>query len=209
MTAKVAIAGDTPTWRRGMSAVLGGSGYNTVELPELASWHPGRHGRAVVAAVHTGEALDELRSFSEDHPAVPVVAVVVELTVSSLAAAVRAGAAAVVADDEDPETFVAALQSAFSGWSTVPVSLLRSLATRIPEAPDPSAWVTDDEAGWLVELAAGITVADLATRVGYSEREMFRMLSDTYARIGVKNRTEAIIWTTRHGLLDEKPAEGD
>jgi DNA-binding NarL/FixJ family response regulator len=192
-----------------MSAVLGGSGYNTVELPELESWQPGRHGRAVVAAVHTGEALDELRSFSEDHPAVPVVAVVAELTVSSLAAAVGAGAAAVVADDEHPETFVAALQSAFSGWSPVPLSLLRSLAARIPDAPDPAAWVTDDEARWLVELASGLTVADLATRVGYSEREMFRMLSETYARIGVKNRTEAIIWATRHALLDEESPQVD
>jgi len=31
---------------------------------------------------------------------------------------------------------------------------------------------------------------------------MFRILRDLYARIGVRNRTDAIIWATRHGLLD-------
>ena len=76
------------------------------------------------------------------------------------------------------------------------------MASRIPSSPDPQAWITGDEAEWLRALADGATVAALAERIGYSERETFRMLGELYAKVGVRNRTEAIIWATRHGVLD-------
>lgn len=32
---------------------------------------------------------------------------------------------------------------------------------------------------------------------------MFRILKVLYAALGVENRTQAIIWATRHGLLED------
>ena len=162
-----------------------------------------------MAAVENPAVLEEIRTFCEEHPHIPVIAVLPDLTVSDFAEAVRCGAIVAIAEDEPPETFVDALEAASRGWATVPASVLRAMAARIPRRPDPAAWVTEDEADWLRHLAAGATVTDLAEQVGYSEREMFRTLRETYARLGAKNRTEAIIWATRHGVLNEGETHTD
>ena len=156
-----------------------------------------------MAAILSAAALEDLRIFSERFPHISVVAVVPDLTLSAFAEVVRAGALVVLAQGEPLEGFVEALEAAFRGRALVPGPMLQALASRIPVAPDASAWVTPDEAGWLRRLADHATVADLARGVGYSEREMFRNLREMYTRIGAGSRTEAIIWATRHGLFDE------
>jgi len=44
-------------------------------------------------------------------------------------------------------------------------------------------------------------VTSLARSSGYSEREMYRLLSALYARLGVTTRTEALLRADRWGLL--------
>jgi DNA-binding NarL/FixJ family response regulator len=48
----------------------------------------------------------------------------------------------------------------------------------------------------------GGTVQDLAGQAGYSERALYRLLHALYSRMGVSNRTEAILQASRRGLLD-------
>jgi DNA-binding NarL/FixJ family response regulator len=174
-----------------------------VELETSYSWKPGRDGRAIVTFITDVASLQALSDFAQQYRHVPVVAVVAELTVASFAEAVRAGAMVAIDDDEPVESFATVIDTALQGRSAVPETVVRAMASRIPSVPDASRWVTPDEADWLRELARSKTVADLADAVGYSEREMFRTLRDTYARIGVRNRTEAIVWATRHGVLDD------
>jgi DNA-binding NarL/FixJ family response regulator len=78
-------------------------------------------------------------------------------------------------------------------------ALARRVATRFGERLP----VDDADLERLRALAGGTTVAQLADDNGFSEREMFRILSDLYESIGVKNRTEAIVWAARYGVLDE------
>ena len=201
---KISVVGGSPTWRRGVASTLTDAGYAPVEMETLAAWKPGRGGRALVLSIVGPASLKELRDFAEQYPHVPVVAVVGELTLSAFAEAIRAGAIVAVDDDEPLDSFATVIEAALRGRSAVPETVIRAMAARIPAVPDAARWVTPDEAAWLRDLADGSTVADVADRVGYSEREMFRTLRDTYTRIGVRNRTEAIIWATRHGVLDHK-----
>jgi DNA-binding NarL/FixJ family response regulator len=203
---KIAVVGGSPTWRRGVSATLADAGYTATEMDTLDAWKPGRGGRALVAYIGGAASLESVGEFAQQYPHIPVVAVVAELNVGSFAEAVRAGAMVAIDDGDPVESFATVIETALLGRSAVPETIVRAMASRIPSAPDPSRWLTPDEADWLRELAGGKTVADLADAVGYSEREMFRTLRDTYARIGVRSRTEAIIWATRHGLLEETSA---
>jgi len=160
----------------------------------------------LIVGVSTAAALDDIAAFREEHPHIPVVAIVPEMTVNAFADVVRAGALVAVAEDAPPETIGTVLEAALHQYAAVPESVVRAMALRVPVAPDAQAWVEPGEAEWLRVLAQGESVADLAKIVGYSEREMFRTLRDLYIRIGVKNRTEAIVWATRHALLDEQTA---
>lgn len=62
--------------------------------------------------------------------------------------------------------------------------------------------ISMEEAEWLRRLGDGVTVATLADEIGYSERQMFRMLYGTYARLGVKTRSQALVAAVSAGLLD-------
>ncbi|NJP91315.1 hypothetical protein HCN51_17935 [Nonomuraea sp. FMUSA5-5] len=46
-----------------------------------------------------------------------------------------------------------------------------------------------------------MTVGLLADGVGYSERAMFRQLSDLYAKLHVRNRMEALMYGRERGRL--------
>ena len=60
---------------------------------------------------------------------------------------------------------------------------------------------TSHELTWLRKLADGAKVAALARTAGYSQREMYRLLADLYARLGTSTRTEALLRADRWGLL--------
>jgi DNA-binding NarL/FixJ family response regulator len=64
--------------------------------------------------------------------------------------------------------------------------------------------LSETERAWLRRLAAGGTVAGLARDCAYSEREMYRRLSDLYTRLGGRTRTEALLLAERHGLLSTR-----
>ena len=132
-----------------MSAVLEEGGYEVHQLSRSDEWQPGVGGIGVVAELNDETALESVRTLSDDHPYIPIVAITDQPTLATYAA----------------------------------------------------QWVSTDEADWLRAMAAGATVAEIAVDVGYSERAMFRNLKALYTRIGARNRTEALLWASRHGLL--------
>ncbi len=201
MELRVGLMASTPTVRRGLIAVLEEAGFVAVEVDDLESWVPGRDGTAVVTVGRDEAARDAMRVFRDDHPHVPVVAITADAQVGTVGDWLRAGATAVVGEDDPTDHLVTALRAAISGWTAVPVDTAWAMAARIPPPADPSAWVSETELSWLRSLIDGSTVPAIAVEAGYSEREMFRVLQRLYQRLGVGNRTEAIVWATRSGLL--------
>jgi DNA-binding NarL/FixJ family response regulator len=199
---RISVVGGKPTWQRGMEAMITDLGYGAVSFGDLASWRPGRGGRAVVVFVPFDEQVDALVDFATEHPHIPVVAVVPDLDLASFAQVLRAGAWGAVDDSDSESVLKEAIGSAVADRVSVPLPIMRAMARRIPPPNEVDVIVDDTEAGWLRALAAGDTVAGLAERIGYSERETYRLLGSLYEKLGVTNRTEAIIWATRHGLLD-------
>lgn len=94
-----------------------------------------------------------------------------------------------------------AFEAAVQGRCILPIEVLRALTSSETgggtDADVPSARDRD----WLRQLAEGITVGQLAARVGYSERMMFRLLRDVYDRLQVKGRTEALLLARDRGWL--------
>jgi DNA-binding NarL/FixJ family response regulator len=95
------------------------------------------------------------------------------------------------------EQLVQAVGAASQALACLPIAAARALAGAVGDRP----LITNREASLLRALVSGTTVASLARTVGYSPREMYRVLGSVYARLGAENRTEALLRADRLGLL--------
>lgn len=197
----VAVAGASPTWCRGMKAILEDAGYDAAVLDDLGNWKPGPGGAGVVVDVGDPAASEAVRGFAEDHPHIPVIAVVDGLSLTGFAHWIRLGATVVVDSSDDAELIMGVIESTLDGRPRVPGQYLRAMAQLVPADDDLSSWLNDEQVTWLQRMAAGATVAEIADDIGYSERAMFRSLKSLYVRLGVRNRTDALLWASRRGIL--------
>jgi DNA-binding NarL/FixJ family response regulator len=201
-TVRVVLTGLPPIYRHGLSAGLSAAGMTCTPLGTSAELSallgdqpriPGQGGGQVVVVVPADQALDVLtvlRDASGDET--PTVHVVEEATAEACAEALRVGATGVVALDAE-------LNQVIGGQTLLPRQIAKALC-RQQAGPVPQ--LLPRERDWLRHLADSGTVASLARTVGYSEREMYRLLGGVYARLGAGNRTEALLLAERWGLLE-------
>ena len=172
--------------RDGLVASLGRAGWTEADgEPDL-----------VVVFVRSSAGLAEIRELAGPDNA-PVIALLDEVDPDLVGSAITAGATSVVGWDQPESALVAAAELAVAGTSAVPTSTLTWLARRADDA----VRLTDAERTWLLRLAEGVRVSDLADESGYSERSLYRQLNQLYHRLEATNRTEALAEARRRGLL--------
>lgn len=184
-------------WQRGMAGSAGEAGHRVTAIASLADWAPTAGAECLLIA-----DLEGLPEFRAQHRHVPVLVVLEVLEVAGVAAAIRAGATGVVGEHDDPDRILMVVDRAIEGLTVLPSGVVAAMARMVPEESDTSSWVSEEEIRWLRWMAGGGTVAELADDIGYSERAMFRLLKSMYERLGVKNRTEALLWASQRGLLE-------
>jgi DNA-binding NarL/FixJ family response regulator len=188
-------------FRRGMIATLGDAGFQPEAPEDLLTWARQRQRGIVMLTLHLPEdwrLLTDLRKASED---VVVIAVLNDAQTETCVRAIVAGAGAVVSRGAEPESVKRVFDAAVEGKSLLPTEVVRALASPRSSLNEDEAALSARELEWLKGLASGLTVAQLADRFGYSERAMFRLLRDLYARMRVQNRTEALMYAHRQGWL--------
>ena len=62
--------------------------------------------------------------------------------------------------------------------------------------------LSEQEKSWMLRIIDGDRTLDIAADDGYSERSLYRALSELWDRLGVDNRLEAIALVTDNGWLD-------
>jgi DNA-binding NarL/FixJ family response regulator len=129
-------------------------------------------------------------------PGTPCVVLVREPTPERYREVLGSGATALPDSCTDADV-VLAVGAAARSFACVPATVARALAGYDGARPV----ITAQEASWLRALVDGVTVASLARTVGYSQREMYRVLGTLYERLGASNRTEALLRADRWGLL--------
>jgi DNA-binding NarL/FixJ family response regulator len=195
----VVLVDPTPAYRKGLAAALEESGFVPEEPADLREWVCSAGAPHIVVTIRTecdwesvpGEAVEA---------GVPIVALLPSPTPAAYSAALRHGATAAAPWEAAPEHIVRVLRGASDGLTVLPVEVARSLARSDYSSTVPD-WVTATTAELLRSLADGITVGALARRTGCSERAMYRRLHCLYGRMGVSNRSEAIVQASRWGLI--------
>jgi DNA-binding NarL/FixJ family response regulator len=189
------------SYRNGLCAALGTAGFAPTEVADPRDWGATVGRRVLLWTVRSPKDWKGFKTLRGLNPELVLVALLVDPTPDAYAEALRSGAAAAVAWEAAPEDIVKVLAAALAGGTLIPVGVAQALAAKLPAVEDPD-WITHEELRWLSILADGGTVHDLAQRVGYSERALYRLLHALYGRLGVSSRTEAILQASRRGLLD-------
>lgn len=207
---RVVLAGLPPIYRHGLAAGFTAAGMvctalsSMAELPgvlmELAQLlTTGGGGFVVIVASSEVPALTTVLADAQVGD-VPLVHIVDDATPEVCGEALRVGATGVIALDAELGQVIGVVRAAAGGQTLLPRQVARSLC-RSQVGPVPQ--LLGRERDWLRHLADCGTVAGLARSVGYSEREMYRLLGGVYARLGASNRTEALLLAERWGLLED------
>src|SRR5438132_6032139 len=151
------------------------------------------------------ESVQTVRTVSERHPDVKVVAVSADDDVDLVDAALGAGAVAYIVKTAHADDVAAAIRQSFE--HSVYFANGRSGAIAAPgpqrraEAPAQAAGLTRRELEILRLVAEGYSNAHLAKMLWVTEQTVKFHLSNVYRKLDVSNRTEASRWAQIQGLL--------
>ena len=111
------------------------------------------------------------------------------------------GLAGVIQRDAGPSRILRAAQAVLDGDSVLPAFTLAELAGLLPASDMATDAFTQDERSWLVQLADGRTIQQIAASSSWSDRQIRRLLTGLYLRMGVTNRDQAVALAGRMGLV--------
>ncbi len=143
-------------------------------------------------------------------PDVPRVVVLTTFDLDEYAfAALKAGAAGFLLKDSPPADLLSAIRSVHSGDSVVAPSTTRRLLERfapdLPDqhaAPDESiAALTDREREVLLEVARGLSNAEIAGRLYLAEATVKTHVGRILAKLGLRDRVQLVVFAYDNGLV--------
>ena len=196
----VAISDPHPLYRRGLSTVLEEAGFQTEEPDDVRAWAAGRPGAAIIATVHGEPDLELAGALRRAGDDLVLVCLLCDAPPAAYQNALSAGADAAVHRDAPPEEILSVFKAALGDRTLLPTEIAREMAED-GGSPAPSPELSEEERGLLHALASGDTVSQIADELGFSDRETYRRLRRLYRRLGVDNRSEALVLAARARLV--------
>ena len=204
---RLAVIDPLPMYRQGVSTVLSAAGHVVKTPNDLLAWSRRGHDGLVLLTLDTDaswEALQRLRAATDEYP---VIAMITEESVAIGARAVRAGVRSVLPRGVSGPVLTRTVEATAEGQAVLPSGVMAALLSGVGSAERADSVLTAEQQLWLRHLADGMTVAQLAEQIGYSERAMFRLLKAVYRQLGARTRIQAIVRAQEQGWLLRK--EGD
>ena len=123
--------------------------------------------------------------------------------------ALRAGASGFLAKDVPAEDLVTAIRTVAAGEAVVAPRILKRLLDKFAESlPDPSAdpprdlrVLTDREREVLVQLARGLSNAEIARELSVSETTVKTHVGHVLTKLGLRDRVQAVVLAYETGLV--------
>ncbi|MEV4201883.1 response regulator [Micromonospora globbae] len=123
--------------------------------------------------------------------------------------ALRAGASGFLAKDVPAEDLVTAIRTVAAGEAVVAPRILKRLLDRFADVlPDPSAApprslaaLTDREREVLVQVARGLSNAEIAAELSVSETTIKTHVGHVLTKLGLRDRVQAVVLAYETGLV--------
>jgi DNA-binding NarL/FixJ family response regulator len=204
MTVRVLIADDHPVVRDGLRAMLEGAGFMVVGEAE-----DGLRALALLARAPADVVLMDLRMprmdgvaatarIRAEHPATRVLVLTTYDRDADIERALAAGATGYLLKDSPREELFRAVRAAARDE---PV-LAPTVATRLMRRDRDAAALSARELDVLRHVARGCTNREIGTHLHVSEATVKTHLFNAYAKLGVDDRTAAVVAALRRGLLE-------
>lgn len=147
------------------------------------------------------------RRIAEEHPGVRVLVLTTYDDDQWVLDAIRAGAAGYLLKDTPPAELLAAIHGTMAGRSYVDPGVTGMLLNNVARStrPPPSeerVRLSEREREVLQLMTQGYSNADIARQLYLSEGTVRNYASEVFRKMGVSDRTQAVVFGLRHGLVD-------
>jgi DNA-binding NarL/FixJ family response regulator len=158
------------------------------------------------------DGVSATRRLRVDHPGVRVLALTTFDGDAEVFPALRAGAVGYLLKDATTDRLVEAVVAADRGESVLAPSVAAKLVARVATLPEPAPGpapqplvdpLTDRELEVLRHLAAGKSNREIAQAVFLSEGTVKNHVTSILAKLGARDRTQAVLRASALGLLPE------
>lgn len=152
--------------------------------------------------------IEATRRIRCEHPSVEVIVLTTFDRDDYLFEALDAGAAGFLLKNAEPEKLLESIRTVAAGGALLAPEVTRRVIAGAVQGrhatPPPSAGLarlTSRERGVLVLMAAGLSNAEIAERLVVGEATVKTHVSSCLAKLGVRDRVQAVIHAFEHGLV--------
>lgn len=150
------------------------------------------------------------RDLKQNNPDVKIIILTMFAEDGHVIRAIRAGADAYLLKNSDSSKVIEAIRAVARGESVIEPQLATTLLSefrRISEFRDEEsiAGLTEREIQLLRLVAGGLSNKEIAAELSVAESTVKNRLSLLFAKLEVKDRTQAAIYALSHGLITRKP----
>lgn len=149
-----------------------------------------------------------IRHLKESHPDLPVLVLTTYMDDKWLFDAIRSGASGYLMKDRPRQELLDAIHGTIAGHAYIDPSVAGKVLSNVAALPEDqfvehSYNLTDREQDILNLLAQGLSNADISRRLYLSEGTVRNYTSTLFAKLGVSDRTQAVILAIRQGLVTD------
>lgn len=154
------------------------------------------------------DGIEATGRITRDHPEVAVLVLTTYVDGESVDSALRAGARGYLTKDAGRVEIASALRSAVAGQSTFDASVTRRLVAALhgdqPQRRGNPDGLTGREVEVLGLIAQGLNNSEIAAELFIGEATVKTHINNAFAKIGARNRAEAVRYAYREGLSRSK-----
>lgn len=150
-----------------------------------------------------------IRRLRLKHPSLPVLVLTTYMDDKWVFDAIRSGASGYLLKDRPRKELIEAIKGTIAGEAYIDPSVAPKLLNSVAASPEPLPFeskleLTPREDEILSLLAQGLTNADIAAQLYLSEGTVRNYTSSLFAKMGVSDRTQAVVVALRYGLVNHK-----
>jgi DNA-binding NarL/FixJ family response regulator len=151
------------------------------------------------------DGIEATRQITESDPAVKVMILTTFETDSDVIQALKAGASGYVLKDSSAQAIVSSVVAVMAGEKVMASAVANRVLDMLSGTTTPKEFyngLTNREIEILKLLANGMANKQIAYRLKISEKTVRNHVSNTYEKLGIYDRSQAVLYAVRKGLVE-------